>query len=225
MSILSTLSRLSFDRPIMSYSKVQLAYSRLIRGREVHISRGAIRGKHHLNIGCGPYPIQGFINLDYHWRPGVDICWDITRALPLDDASVRGVFTEHCVEHVPFDACRRVLRECARILEPGGALRVVVPDAELYLDLYQRAKAGEEVEFPYPQADEVTPLMAVNRIFRNHGHLFAYDERTLSTMLRDAGLVDIRRASFREGRDPALLVDREERAVESLYMEASAPGR
>jgi predicted SAM-dependent methyltransferase len=224
MSIFSTLSRLSFDRPLTSYTRVQTAYARAIRGRRFHISRGALRGKGYLNIGCGPYPAPGFINLDYSWSPGIDICWDITRGLPLDDASLRGVFTEHCVEHIPFEACRLVLRECARVLGPGGTLRIAVPDAELYLDLYQRAKAGEEVSFPYQRAGDVTPLVSVNRVFRDHGHLFAYDEQTLGALLREVGFVDVRRVGFREGRDPTLLIDRDERRVESLYMEGSTRG-
>ncbi len=224
MSLTALFSRISLDRPVTSYTKVQNAYSRVIRGKRFHVQRDTIRRKGYLNLGCGPYPIEGFVNLDYHWQPGIDICWDLNQPLPLDDASVRGVFTEHCLEHIPFGACQNALRECRRGLLPGGTLRIVVPDAELYLDLYQRAKRGENVEFPYQTANEVTPLICVNRIFRNHGHLFAYDEQTLSGMLRDAGFVDVRRTGFREGRDPRLLVDREERAVESLYLEASAPG-
>jgi hypothetical protein len=44
------------------------------------------------------------INLDYHWRPGIDICCDITRGLPLPDTYVRGIFSEHCIEHISFEA-------------------------------------------------------------------------------------------------------------------------
>jgi len=41
-------------------------------------------------------------------------------------------------------------------------------------------------------------------------------------MLRNAGFADIRKESFRTGWDENLLIDSEERKVESLYVEAVA---
>jgi len=71
---------------------------------------------------------------------------------PFADGSISGVYNEHCLEHLTYGDCLNALLEFKRVLTPGGTLRVVVPDAELYFDLYQKHKAGEQVSFPYTHA-------------------------------------------------------------------------
>ena len=66
-------------------------------------------------------------------------------------------------------------------------------------------------------------MMEINQVFRGHGHQFAYDYLTLEVMLQTAGFVNIKKESFRCGRDHKLLIDTEWRTLESLYVEASAP--
>ena len=66
--------------------------------------------------------------------------------------------------------------------------------------------------------------MRVNRIFREHGHLFIYDFDTMRQLMERNGFVSIKKETYRSGRLPALLRDTEHRAHESLYVEASKPG-
>jgi predicted SAM-dependent methyltransferase len=174
-----------------------------------------------LNVGCGAFPAAGFCNLDYDWAPG-RLCWDITkRPLPFPNSSLEGIYTEHCLEHISIESCGAVLREFRRILKPGGVVRIVVPDGGLYCELYMRAMAGESVEFPYPEPGKL-PMFYVNRIMHRWGHQFIYDFNTMESMLKAAGFAIVERAKFGEGRNPKLLVDQEERRVESLYVEAVA---
>lgn len=218
-------SFLSFNRPLTDSWKVRTFYGAVTRSRSFQARRAAVKSKNYLNAGCGPNITPDFINLDYEWRPGIDLCWDLRKSLPLADGSVSGVYSEHCLEHLTYDDCFNALREFKRVLKPNGAVRVVVPDAELYFDLYQKHKAGEEVSFPYiptPPPEDFTPLMAINRVFREPGHLYAYDAATLGQALERAGFRDVKRESFMRGRDATLLIDTPERAIESLYMEASA---
>ena len=63
------------------------------------------------------------------------------------------------------------------------------------------------------------PIAPLNRIFRDHGHLYAYDAEAMISALTSAGFAQTEKTSFMKGRDPKLLVDSEERAVESLYVE------
>jgi predicted SAM-dependent methyltransferase len=175
----------------------------------------------YLNVGCGSNIQSGFINLDYCWQRGVDLCWDITKKIPLPDNSIKGIFCEHCLEHIPFDQCLNVLKNFRRVLKKEGRIRIVVPDAELYLDLYNKKKSGESVLFPFQTIDDnKTSMMHVNQCFRDHGHQFAYDAETLSKLLEKAGFVDIERRSFMVGKDNTLLIDTESRSKESLYLEA-----
>ena len=217
-------TKVSRSRPLTDYAKVQAALTPILRGRGGQVRRALASGKRLLNLGCGPNIAPGFINLDYTWRPGLDLCWDLANGLPLPDGYIEGIYTEHCFEHLPLDLCKRTIAEAFRVLKPGGTFRVVVPDGGLYLDLYQRSKA-EPVDFPYVEAGKfaagsVTPMMAVNEMFRGHGHLFAYDFATMGKLLADAGFVSIERKTFRQGRLASLLIDSQHRERESLYVEA-----
>jgi predicted SAM-dependent methyltransferase len=174
-----------------------------------------------IDVGCGPNMHADFYNIDYLWRPGLDLCWDVRRGLPFADAVIGGIFTEHCVEHIAFDAFLALAREFRRVLAPGGTARIIVPDGELYARTFL-----ENAPMPYAQdatiAGIYTPFMSINRVFYGHGHHFIYDFETMRTVLAYAGFRAIEKVSFRQGRDARLLIDSEWRAVESLYVEATA---
>ena len=218
-----------FRRSIWDYHRLRRIYGSLVRNRRFQLRRSRIASKRYLNTGCGGNPHDDFINLDYRWHPRVDLCWDITRGIPLQRDSLDGIFSEHCLEHIPLADTYRVLVEFRRMLRPGGAVRIAVPNGDLYLDLYQRSRSDPGVVFPGgPTAGTeletgVTPMVIVNRAFRAFGHLFVYDFKTLSLLVRRAGFVDVRAETFRHGRDPRLLIDYHKRADNSLYVEASVP--
>jgi predicted SAM-dependent methyltransferase len=200
----------------------------LFRNRSGHINQGNVKTKNYLDIGCGPNPHEQFINLDYGWHPQVDICWDVTKGIPLSDNAVNGIYSEHCIEHLPFESIDFVMQECHRVLQPGGTVRLIVPDGELYLTRYVHIlREGSGLRLPYADGDPFdgiySPIVSVNRIFRAHGHLFIYDFDLLQQLLQRNGFVEIKKETFGSGRDSRLLIDSESRAVESLYVEASKP--
>jgi len=213
------LSTINLKRPLNSYAKVQIVWGDLIRGKRQFINRKRIEGKKLLNVGCGPFPKPEFINLDYGWKPEIDICWDITKQkYPLKGESVEGIYTEHCLEHIPFEKCMENLHEFYRLLKPNGTIRIVVPDGEIYFDLYQQKKTNKNVQMPYGE-NESTAMISINRIFRGNDHMFIYDFETLSALLSKAGFKQVVKQKYRIGRDERLLIDRPEREVESLYIE------
>jgi len=208
-------------RPLTSYAKVQAFITPLARGKSWAIRKTRIKDKTLLNIGCGPNSKDNFINLNFEWTPGIDICWDITaERIPLASNSMEGIFTEHCLEHITFEQCFENLKEFHRLLKPGGTIRIVVPDAEVYFDLYQARKTNKSVQLPYGENEE-TPVISINRIFRSHEHLFIYDFETMALLLQKAGFHGMKKESFGTGRDSRLLIDQASRAVESLYVEAT----
>ena len=148
------------------------------------------------------------------------MCWDIVkRAYPFPENRFRGIYTEHCLEHIGLDDLKKNLAEFYRLLKPGGRVRIVVPDGELYLDLYQKQKQGENVKMPY-QEFYVSPMARINGLFRNHGHQFIHDFETFRILLAEVGFKDIAKCSFMQGVEPILLKDSEYRRNESLYVEA-----
>lgn len=224
----SIFGRISLHRPLTSYAKVRGVISFCLRNRKLFLDRTKIARTPYLDIGCGPNAGPGFLNLDYDWKPGIDLCWDVTRGLPLADASLRGIYTEHCLEHLPLAAAFDLLRECRRVLQLGGRLRIVIPDGEIYLSRYVKTLEGDfSAPLPYAQSDQFrgryTPMLSVNRIFRDDGHQFIYDFATMRLLLEDAGFANITKHTFRQGADLVLLRDTADRQVESLYIEAAKP--
>jgi len=66
---------------------------------------------------------------------------DFTR-FPLPDASVVAIYGSHVFEHMSVYATPLVFRECRRILQPGGVLRLILPDAEKSLREYVAGNAS-----------------------------------------------------------------------------------
>lgn len=216
------------NRPVTDYLILRRVISFLIRNRRFHIPREKVKKSQYLSLGCGPDINPDYINLDYLWSLNLDICWDLTKGIPLESGTMKGIFTEHCLEHLEFEDGAYVLSECWRVLKPGGILRITVPDGELYLSRYNQIMNGDaHLEMPLSRLDlgnEIyTPMMSVNRVFGEFGHKFIYDFDTLSKLLEKLNFVDIRKESFKSGYDPKLILDTDKRAVESLYVEASKP--
>jgi predicted SAM-dependent methyltransferase len=217
-------TKLSFGRSLTSYSKVQNIIGQVIRNKKL-FANVKTEGCY-LDLGCGPNIDPSFCNLDYSWRPGIDVCWDVTRGLPFKNEYVGGIFTEHMIEHFEFEDALALFKECRRVLKPTRTLRIIVPDGEIYLSKYAKHLAGEKAIMPYFDHDEedfpfVTPMISVNRIFRFHGHRFIWDYETMRLALLRGGFTKVNRSAFGTSVDQKLVRDTAARNVESLYLEAS----
>jgi len=214
-------THISLRRPIWDYAAVQSLISVIRRNKKFQLRKAVAADLIYCNIGCGPNIFPNFVNIDYFWKPGIDICWDITKGLPFGDESVEGIFIEHVLEHFSARAAKIILREFYRILKKGKIIRVIVPDGQLYAELYIKSGTDKSVRFPYAEeSDNKTPMLYLNDLFYRHEHKMAYDAQTLSKFLSEAGFEDIRKECFRHGQDKILLIDREGRRSDSLYMEA-----
>lgn len=173
-----------------------------------------------VNFGCGPFPLPGWINVDIARWPGVEIIWDLRHGLPFPDESCAAMFGEHVIEHMPKEDAEKLLRECHRVLQKDGVLRLSTPDAGLYLRSY--VGDGEFLRHPaFPEPME-TPLDRINQMMRECGqHLWVYDTDSLLLTLRKAGFSRVTEQQFRQSGHPRMKhIDSEGRAFESLYVEA-----
>ena len=99
------------------------------------------------NLGCGNQTCPGWLNIDIVCTgPGV-VVHDLSTGIPLPDASCEVVYHSHVLEHLKRADAQFFMRECFRVLKPGGILRVAVPDLEQicrqYLLTLDRALAKE----------------------------------------------------------------------------------
>lgn len=74
---------------------------------------------------------------------------DLSQCIPFPDSSVDVVYHSHVLEHLDRDVAYGFIQECARVLRPGGLIRVVVPDFEdycrNYLDHVALCEKGDEM--------------------------------------------------------------------------------
>ena len=60
------------------------------------------------------------------------------QGLPVADSSIKFVFCEHFIEHVPAQAARQLLREVRRRLRHDGVLRLSTPELAVLADEVHR---------------------------------------------------------------------------------------
>lgn len=181
-----------------------------------------------LNVGSGGRGLAGWVNTDAVGHPADQtFACDVRRGIPLGDGTVARIFAEHVVEHLRFRLeLPGVLGEFHRVLEPGGRVRIIVPDGRRFAEAYVRGDPAQWAALgfdPLP-ADMPTPMAMLNHVFQQGGeHHFAYDYETLEWALKKAGFADVRRSEFGRSADPLLAIDRREHAPYSLYVEAVKP--
>jgi predicted SAM-dependent methyltransferase len=151
-----------------------------------------------LQLGAGDHPKPGWLNADLHdyGRSDELVYLDVRERFPLPDASFDIVFSEHMIEHLTFDEGQECLRECFRVLRPGGRIRIATPSLAQLARLYDRSESAKRyVEWAVstlePETDAQLPGVVVNNFFRSWGHRFIYDPETLRHALTTAGFVDI----------------------------------
>jgi len=178
-----------------------------------------------VNVGCGPFGQFGWVNLDLYPQPNLSLRSDSRRSLPLAGGSCIGIHVEHFLEHLdPADECLVFLRECRRCLDAEGVLRVIVPDAGLYIRAYSDPGWATMNRIGLgganPQDVFACKMDVLNHIFiQEWEHYGGWDGERLELMLRNAGFTRVSLTSWREGCFPGGCIDREQHRSYSLYVE------
>ena len=189
-----------------------------------------------LNLGCGPVQPDNWVNVDGSNRaklasklswldnglqkigvigesefgPHIEVM-DLRKKLPYETNSVDAIYAGELWEHFEHADAQNLTTECARVLKPGGVLRVCVPDCEhiwrTYLDLIEQEKskpAGDR------SADKIVSHVKMyfddictRRIWlgsMGHTHKWNYDEVQLIEMFEKCGLQDVERMQYHKSR-------------------------
>jgi SAM-dependent methyltransferase len=90
-----------------------------------YLQRNMIRK---LQIGTGGNELAGWLNTDLEPVGHNTIYLNAVERFPFDDQMFDYIFSEHMIEHIPYRDGLFMLRECFRVLKPGGRLRIATPD-------------------------------------------------------------------------------------------------
>lgn len=153
-----------------------------------------------LHIGCGGNYIDGWLNADYDSRSDHVLQFDATKRFPVDDGIFDFVFTEHMIEHISYNGARTMLTECIRVMRRGGKIRISTPDLDSVLALRNVEKSSRQLDYiDYHCEAHGSPyhheVFVINDFFRLWGHIFIYDEQSLTRLMEEVGFVSVNRVA------------------------------
>lgn len=191
-----------------------------------------------LQIGAGPNILAGWLSTDVFPEVPRVAFLDATRKFPFEDGTFDYIFSEHMIEHIPWADGFSMLKECRRVLKPGGTVRIATPDLQVIMGL--SANTTDPMARKYiqwisekflPGVPDLKACFVINNAFRAWGHQFLYDGDMLDYTLRRAGLTNVRRSSPGESSDENLRgidshgkrVDDEMARFETMVFEGQCP--
>lgn len=138
--------------------------------------------------------------------------------LPFADASVDLMFSHHCLEHISWNDANTFIKECKRVMKPGGVFRIVVPSLEKLIETYQAGEMdkhsdNEGVAACSVQSGKFWALLT-------SGHSMAYDFAAMKTLGESVGF-KVEEKDYREG-EPQIISETWENLPDSLFIEMTA---
>ena len=134
---------------------------------------------------------------------------DLTKKLPYADNAIEAIFSSHVFEHLFMDEVERLVDECFRVLKPGGVVRVVVPDLEKIMKLYDANDPREFLASIY----EVATRSAVK-----NSHHSGFTGAFISRLFQEAGFTKCSVLEYKSGQCPDL--NKLDNRPDSLFFEA-----
>ena len=192
-----------------------------------------------LNIGCGTFGIEGWVNIDN--SPSIVLSrlplgrrlfrtpdWphdvrraDVRKRIPFPDSSVASIYSSHTFEHFTYAEACAVARECFRVLRPGGVLRIVVPDLGIMVRDYLADTADPLASHRFVSRLLLTATVR-DIVHSGAHHKQMFDARSLVYLLNEVGFGAPEVTSFGNSRIAEIAkIELESRRAESLYVEAT----
>lgn len=131
-----------------------------------------------LNLGCGGARTEGYINVDVA-GDAADVKMgmrDYVRTCT--DSSVEAIIMSHSLEHIIYQEAESLLKECYRIMAPGGRLEIVCPNFIYAMKKYLAGQFSRQ---------ECQTFMQGNQRDKYDRHCWVTDEATLPELIKNAG--------------------------------------
>ncbi len=136
-----------------------------------------------LMLGGRNHKIEGFLNIDVHEGPNVDVRGDISDLSAYADKSVSEIYASHCLEHFPHTRTKAVLSGWRRVLDEGGVAYISVPDFEFIVHHY----------LTYGLTPWVRAIGWGDQWYKEAFHYTAFDFESLKEVLNESGFSSVER--------------------------------
>jgi predicted SAM-dependent methyltransferase len=164
-----------------------------------------------LHLGASNNILDGWLNTEIFCNHATLAYLDATTRFPFADNTFDYIMAEHMIEHVEYQGAQHMLRECLRVLKPGGRVRFATPDLEVLLALHSREKTDAQryyinwiITRLMPEVGQCQNVFVINNAFHAWGHCFLYDRETLHHTLHTSGFRDIKFYKPGDSEDPVL---------------------
>lgn len=156
----------------------------------------------YLNIGSESTMPINCVNIVFNSETNSE--FDATQKIPYADATVDGIVSGYLIEHLTQREAMTFLRECRRVLKPGGRIRIVSSDlATLITDCKDSQRHNSRSEMRgHAQAGGTIEFQSVVEDDKNCAQIF-YEEQ-LSSLADWAGFAQATRCNQNESSDPYL---------------------
>jgi predicted SAM-dependent methyltransferase len=151
-----------------------------------------------LQLGTSNNILNGWLNTDIFPNNDSVAYMDASTRFPFDDNTFDYIMAEHMIEHIEYVDGQTMLRECFRVLKPGGRVRFATPDLSVLLALHCKDKTDDQKNYiDWSSARflsgvvECKDVFVINNFFRAWGHSFLYDAETLRHALSSSGFREI----------------------------------
>jgi SAM-dependent methyltransferase len=132
---------------------------------------------------------------------------DVVKGLPLADASCQRLYCDQVLEHLAKDDVFTALRECRRLLAPGGVFRLFVPDLKAIATSYLAMQNEGAADWFFATSGlgfERRPRTVMQRVrewLGNSRHLWLWDDLSMGKALRECGFDSPRVVRYRDSGD------------------------
>lgn len=141
-----------------------------------------------LHLGCGSKHIKGYTNIDIRYLPGVDEVDNVARLRRYKANSISVIYASHVLEHFSRWEYMSVLERWYELLEPGGTLRIGVPDFEEIAKYYLKTK----------NLRAVSGMLYGGQDYVENNHFWVWDFNTLEKELKQIGFSEVKRYDWRQ---------------------------
>jgi predicted SAM-dependent methyltransferase len=183
-----------------------------------------------LHLASGNNILKGWVNADLFRGNKQTVHFDLSKKFPYSNSTVEFIFHEHFLEHLDETDGYNFMKECFRVLKPGGCMRISIPNVEAFFEhliKYYHSDSFHSNELPGSAIkNSRNHCQAINYWFYgngsttvrhkfmspinktvacgNHAHKYYYDFRDLKEKLEKIGFRTVRRCDYHQSQFPEL---------------------